>query len=224
MVQHDMNQIKSLLEESEESEKSKEPEKPEKLSTPPWRWMSDPVWINMFVSSELVCVCQEHTPHHTFRHTPHHTFRQEHTQHHTNVWHLYDIRRHVNLSSYTNMYIHAHRHMRANTRVTIMCGNDTYFYILYRSMIRTHYDVDTCVDIYTWLTNWTFNLFWSRAPEETSADAAAASATLTEKSIWTAMARSLRETRRAVTCVIELMTTFSKGVSTDLATPNLNLS
>ena len=43
MVQHDMNQIKSLLEESEESEKSKEPEKPEKLSTPPWRWMSDPV-------------------------------------------------------------------------------------------------------------------------------------------------------------------------------------
>jgi len=38
-----MNQIKSLLEESEESEKSKEPEKPEKLSTPPWRWMSDPV-------------------------------------------------------------------------------------------------------------------------------------------------------------------------------------
>ena len=98
-----------------------------------------------------------------------------------------------------------------------------FLYLVYK--YRTH--TLWCWHMYrhfTWLTNWAFNLSGSRTPEETSLDAAAASATLTEKSIWTAMARSLRETRRAVTSVIELMRTFSKGVSTDLATPNLNLS
>jgi len=169
------------------------------------------------------------TPHFSSYTTPHFSSGTYTTPHEcvTSVWYTSScefvfVYKYVH--SCTQTHARQYRHMRANTRVTIMCGNDTYFYILYRSMIRTHYDVDTCVDMYTWLTNWTFNLFWSRAPEETSADAAAASATLTEKSIWTAMARSLRETRRAVTCVIELMTTFSKGVSTDLATPNLNLS
>jgi len=104
-----------------------------------------------------------------------------------------------------NKHAYVCTHARTRTRQHAcnipICTNAYIQYVKYDACAQIL--ILTYADFHTWLTSSAFNLFLSRALDDTSAAVATSSATLTEKSISTAVARSFRETRGVVYYGIE---------------------